>query len=81
MPLFQPTPPPQRGRKPKTTEDEYYAGEFTDAELNCEADIADYQRAVEEFFLEYRNQIDEQNRAASLIQSVIAPPREDAVRP
>jgi hypothetical protein len=34
------------------TEDGYYAGEFTDAELNCRADIADYQRAVEEFFFE-----------------------------
>ena len=32
------------------TEDGYYAGEFTDAELNCRADIADYRRAVQEFF-------------------------------
>ena len=63
------------------TEDGYYAGEFTDAELNCQADIADYRRAVEKVFLEYRNQIDDQNRAAFSIQSVITPPREDAVCP
>jgi hypothetical protein len=60
----QPAPSLQRGREPKTTEDEYYAGEFTDAELNCQADIADYKRALEKFFLEYGNQMDEQTRAA-----------------
>jgi len=32
------------------TEDEYYAGEFTDGELNCQADLADYRKAVEEFY-------------------------------
>jgi hypothetical protein len=36
----------------------------TDAELNCQADIADYQRAAEEFFLEYQYHMDEQTRAA-----------------
>jgi len=46
------------------TEGGYYAGEFTDAELNCRADIADYQRAVEEFFLEHRDHMDEGTRAA-----------------
>ena len=42
----------------------YYAGEFTDAELNCQADLADYQRAVEEFFLEHQYYMDKQTRAA-----------------
>lgn len=50
--------------EPKMTEGGYYAGEFTDAELNCRADIADYQRAVEEFFLEHRDHMDEGTRAA-----------------
>ena len=44
------------------TEDEYYAGEFTDGELQCQADLADYRRAVEEFYLEYRDQMDEETR-------------------
>jgi hypothetical protein len=44
------------------TEDEYYAGEFTDGELNCQADLADYRRAVEEIYLEYRGQMDEETR-------------------
>ena len=44
------------------TEDGYYAGEFTDAELNCQADITDYWRAVEGFFFEYQDQMDEQTR-------------------
>jgi hypothetical protein len=46
------------------TEDGYYAGESTDAELNCQADIADYRRAVERFFLEHQDLVDEQTRAA-----------------
>ena len=46
------------------TEDEYCAGEFADAELNCQADITDYRRAVEEFFLEHQYHMDEQTRAA-----------------
>jgi hypothetical protein len=45
-------------------EDQYYADQFTDAELNCQADIADYRRAVEEFFLEHHYHMDEQTRAA-----------------
>lgn len=45
-------------------EDEITRGEFADAELNCQADVADHRRAVEKFFLEYRNQMDEQTRAA-----------------
>jgi hypothetical protein len=48
--------------KPKMTEAEYCAGEFTDAEVNCQADIADCRRAVEEFFLEHQHQMDEQTR-------------------
>ena len=47
------------------TEEEYYAGEFTDGELSCQADLADYRRAVEEFYLEYRDhrdQMDEETR-------------------
>ena len=44
------------------TENEYYAGEFTDGELNCQADLEDYRRGVEEFYLEYLNQMDEQTR-------------------
>jgi hypothetical protein len=44
------------------TEEEYYGGEFTDGELNCQADLADYRRAVEEFYLQYRDQMDEQTR-------------------
>jgi hypothetical protein len=44
------------------TEDEYYAGEFSDGELQCQADLADYRRAVEEFYLEYRDQMDEETR-------------------
>jgi hypothetical protein len=44
------------------TEDEYYAGEFTDCELNCQADLADYRKAVEEFYLGYRDQMDEETR-------------------
>ena len=31
------------------TEDEYYTGEFTDGELDCQADLADYRKSVEEF--------------------------------
>ena len=46
------------------TEDEYYAGEYTDAELNCQADIPDYRRAVEEFFFEHQYHMNEQTRAA-----------------
>jgi hypothetical protein len=46
-------------RRTEKTEDEYYAGKFTDAELNCQADIADYRKAVEEFFLEHQYQMDE----------------------
>ena len=45
----------KRGGKPKMTEDEYYAGEFTECQLNRQADIADYRRAVEEFFLEHQD--------------------------
>jgi len=56
----QTAPSLQRGREPKTTEDEYYAGEFTDAELNCQANIPDYRRAVEELFFEHQDQLDEQ---------------------
>jgi hypothetical protein len=44
------------------TEDEYYAGEFTDGELQCQADLADYRRAVEEFYVQYRDQMDEETR-------------------
>jgi hypothetical protein len=44
------------------TEEEYYAGEFTDGELNCQADLADYRRAVEEFYLENRDQMDVETR-------------------
>ena len=44
------------------TEDEYCAGEFTDAELNCQADITDNPRAVEELFFEHH--MDQQTRAA-----------------
>jgi hypothetical protein len=44
------------------TEDEYYAAKFTDGELNCQADLADYRRAVEEFYLQYRDQMDEETR-------------------
>ena len=44
------------------TEEEYYAGEFTDGELNCQADLADYRRAVEEFYVQYRDQMDEETR-------------------
>ena len=46
------------------TQDEDYVGEFTDAELNCQIDIADYRRAVEQFFLEHQDHMDEQTRAA-----------------
>jgi len=45
-------------------ENDYYGCEFTDAELNCHADTADYRRAVEEFFLEHQYQMDERTRAA-----------------
>ena len=34
------------------TEDEYYTGEFTDAELDRQTDTADYRREAEEFYLE-----------------------------
>jgi hypothetical protein len=44
------------------TEDELYAGEFTDGELSCQADLADYRKSVEEFYLEYRDQMDEETR-------------------
>jgi hypothetical protein len=44
------------------TEDEYYAGEFTDGELNCQANLADYRKSVEEFYLEYRDQMDDETR-------------------
>ena len=44
------------------TEDEYYAGEFTDGELNFQADLADYRRAVEKIYLEYGDQMDEETR-------------------
>ena len=44
------------------TEDEYYAGEFTDGELNCQADLADYRKAVEEFYLQYWDQMDEETK-------------------
>ena len=37
------------------TEDEYHTGEFTECQLNRQADIADYRRAVEEFFLEHQD--------------------------
>jgi hypothetical protein len=47
------------------TEDEYYAGEFTDDELNCQADLANYRKAVEEFYLEYRDQMDEKPERSS----------------
>ena len=46
----------------KMTEDELYAGEFTDGELSCQADLADYRKSVEEFYLEYRDQMDEETR-------------------
>jgi hypothetical protein len=46
----------------KMTEDEYYAGEFTDGGLNCQADLGDYRKAVEEFYLEHRDQMDEETR-------------------
>ena len=36
--------------------------QFTDGELNCQADLEDYRRGVEEFYLEYLNQMDEQTR-------------------
>lgn len=49
----------------KMTEDEYYAGEFTDGELNCQADLAEYRRAAEEFYLEYRDQMDEEPERSS----------------
>jgi hypothetical protein len=42
-------------------ETEYYAGEFTDAELNCQADIAGYPRAIEEFFLEHERHMTNRN--------------------
>ena len=44
------------------TEDEYCAGEFTDAEPNCQAHVADNRRAVEEFFFEHN--MDQQTGAA-----------------
>jgi hypothetical protein len=44
------------------TENEYYAGEFTDGELNCQADLADYRKSVEEFYLQYRDQMDPETR-------------------
>jgi hypothetical protein len=44
------------------TEEEYYGGEFTDGELHCQADLTDYRRAVEEFYLEYCDQMDEETR-------------------
>jgi hypothetical protein len=47
------------------TKDEYYAGEFTGAQLNCQADIADNRRAVEEFFFEHH--MDEQQSDVSAV--------------
>jgi hypothetical protein len=44
------------------TEDHYDPGEFTDGELNCQADLADYRGAVEEIYLEYRDQMAEETR-------------------
>ena len=35
---------------------------FTDGELNCQADLADYRKGAEEFYLEYRDQMDEQTK-------------------
>jgi hypothetical protein len=32
------------------TEEKYYAGEFTDGELNCQADLADYRKAAAELY-------------------------------
>jgi hypothetical protein len=40
------------------TEDEYYDGEFTDGFLNAEADIAEYRRMVQEYFLQWKEQMD-----------------------
>ena len=47
------------------TEEEYYTGEFKDGELNCQADPANYRKAVEEFYLEYRDQMDEKPERSS----------------
>jgi hypothetical protein len=47
------------------SEDDYYAGEFTDGGLNCQADLADYRRAFEEFYLQYRDQMDEEPERSS----------------
>jgi hypothetical protein len=52
------------GEEPKMTENEYYTVDFTDTELNCQAYIADYRRAVEEFFFEHEHHMDQQKRAA-----------------
>ena len=35
------------------TEEEYYAGEFTDGELNCQATLADYWTAAAELYREW----------------------------
>jgi hypothetical protein len=55
------------------TEDEYYAGKFTDVEPDCQADIADYRRAVEEFFFEHRQSF---NSQASRLHSLSWEPLE-----
>jgi len=45
--------PPQSGRT-ENDRRQILAGKFTDAELNCQADIVDYPRAAEEFFFEHQ---------------------------
>jgi hypothetical protein len=42
------------------TEDEYRKGQFTDGELDYQADMAAYWQAVKEFFLEWEGRMDRQ---------------------